>query len=243
MKYPVLAALAVAAASLHAAGEPAPAAAPSPAPAPIVKELTPEQQKQAFFLQGYFIAGQTPLPQIANQLDLSDDELDAILAGMRAQIKGEQLKFKPDEIIPAAEKMFGDRVNSKSARWVKQNDEFLAKIDADKEITKTASGLRYKILVPGTDPKPVATNTVKCRYTGKLIDGKVFDSTANRNNEPTEFPLNGVIPAWTEAVQKIGKGGKILLYAPSGIAYGDQGQGPIPGKSVLEFEVELVDFK
>ena len=243
MKYPVLAALAVAVASLHAADEPKPAAAAAPSPAPIVKELTPEQQKQAFFLQGFFLAGQTPLPQIANQLDLTDEELDSILAGMRAQIKGEQLKFKPDEIIPSAEKMFADRVNSKSTRWVKQNDEFLAKIDADKEITKTASGLRYKILVPGTDPKPVATNTVKCRYTGKLIDGKVFDSTANRNNEPTEFPLNGVIPAWTEAVQMIGKGGKILLYAPASIAYGDQGQGPIPGKSVLEFEVELVDFK
>ncbi|MEI6460746.1 MAG: FKBP-type peptidyl-prolyl cis-trans isomerase [Verrucomicrobiota bacterium] len=249
MKYPVLAALAVAVASLNAADEAkpvaaaAPAAEPAPSPKPIVKDLTPEQQKQAFYLQGFFLAGQTPLPQIATQLELNDEELDQILAGIRASVKGEQLKFKPDEIIAGAEKMFAERVSAKSGKWVKQNEDFLAKVDTDKDIIKTASGLRYKILVPGTDPKPAPTNTVKCRYTGKLIDGKVFDSTTTRNNEPTEFPLNGVIPAWTEAVQKIGKGGKILLFAPAAIAYGDQGQGPIPGKSVLEFEVELVDFK
>ena len=253
MKISALAALAVAAASLPAADEAksntaaAPAAAPAAVtlatPAPIVKELTPEQQKQAFYLQGYFLAGQTPLPQIVTQLELSDEELDTLLSGLRAAVKGEQLKFKPDDIIAGAEKMFGDRVSAKSGKWVKQNDEFLAKVDADKAVTKTASGLRYKILAPGAGPKPAPTSTVKCLYTGKLIDGKVFDSTANRNNEPTEFPLNGVIPAWTEAVQLIGKGGKILLYSPSNLAYGDQGQGPIPGKSVLEFEVELVDFK
>ena len=83
---------------------------------------------------------------------------------------------------------------------------------------------------------------MKCRYEGKLVDGKVFDSTKTRNNEPSEFPLSGVIPAWTEGVQLIGIGGKIVLYCPSAIAYGDQGQGPIPGKSVLEFEVELVEI-
>ena len=90
MNYPVLAALAVAVASLHAADEakpatpavatPAPAAVPSPAAQP--KMLTPEQQKQAFYLQGFFLAGQTPLPQIVNQLELSDEELDAVIAGL-----------------------------------------------------------------------------------------------------------------------------------------------------------------
>jgi len=255
MKLPALAALAFAAASLHAADEAKPAAAtPAPAaakadpalltppPAPIVKDLTPEQQKQAFFLQGFFLVRQAQWASIASELDLSDDEVSALLDGMRAALKNETPKFKAEEIIPGAEKMIGERVAGKAKRWGAQNEAFLAKVDADKEYTKTASGLRYKIITPGTDPKPTATSTVKCLYTGKTVDGKVFDSTATRGNAPAEFPLNGVIPAWTEAVPKIGKGGKILLVAPAAIAYGENGQGPIPPNSVLEFEVELVEI-
>jgi len=250
MKLPALAALALAAASLHAADEakPAPAtaapAAPAltPPPAPIVKDLTPEQQKQAFFLQGFFLVRQAQWASIASELDLSDDEVTALLDGMRAALKNETPKFKAEEIIPGAEKMIGERVAGKAKRWGAQNDAFLAKVDADKAFTKTASGLRYKIITPGTDPKPTATSTVKCLYTGKTVDGKVFDSTASRGNAPAEFPLNGVIPAWTEAVPMIGKGGKILLVAPASIAYGENGQGPIPPSSVLEFEVELVEI-
>ena len=251
MKLPALAALALAAASLHAADEAkpaiataAPAAAPAltPPPAPIVKDLTPEQQKQAFFLQGFFLVRQAQWASIASEYDLSDEEVTALLDGMRAALKNETPKFKAEEIIPGAEKMIGERVAGKAKRWGAQNDAFLAKIDADKAFTKTASGLRYKIITPGTDPKPTATSTVKCLYTGKTVDGKVFDSTANRGNAPAEFPLNGVIPAWTEAVPMIGKGGKILLVAPASIAYGENGQGPIPPNSVLEFEVELVEI-
>jgi FKBP-type peptidyl-prolyl cis-trans isomerase len=250
MKLPALAALALAAASLHAADEAKPAAAAAapaapaltPPPAPIVKDLTPEQQKQAFFLQGFFLVRQAQWASIASELDLSDDEVTALLDGMRAALKNETPKFKAEEIIPGAEKMIGERVAGKAKRWGAQNDAFLAKIDADKAFTKTASGLRYKIITPGTDPKPTAASTVKCLYTGKTVDGKVFDSTANRGNAPAEFPLNGVIPAWTEAVPLIGKGGKILLIAPASIAYGENGQGPIPPNSVLEFEVELVEI-
>jgi FKBP-type peptidyl-prolyl cis-trans isomerase len=133
------------------------------------------------------------------------------------------------------------RVSPRDDKWVKLNNEYLAKIDADKSVTKTASGLRYKIIEEGSAARPNASSTVKCRYEGMLVDGKIFDSTKVRNNEPTEFPLSGVIPAWTEGVQKIGAGGKILLYSPPGLAYGPEGQGPIPGNSVLTFEVELVE--
>lgn len=133
------------------------------------------------------------------------------------------------------------RVAPRDDKWVALNNEFLAKIDADKSVTKTASGLRYKIIDEGSAARPNASSTVKCRYEAKLIDGKVFDTTKARNDEPTEFPLSGVIPAWTEGVQKIGTGGKIILYCPSSLAYGDEGQGPIPGRSVLIFEVELVE--
>lgn len=133
------------------------------------------------------------------------------------------------------------RVAPRDDKWVALNNEFLAKIDADKSVTKTASGLRYKIIDEGSAARPNASSVVKCRYEGKLIDGKVFDTTKARNDEPTEFPLSGVIPAWTEGLQKIGTGGKIILYCPSSLAYVDEGQGPIPGRSVLIFEVELVE--
>ncbi|MFN5057989.1 MAG: hypothetical protein ACK5FI_08415, partial [Verrucomicrobiota bacterium] len=143
MKYPVLAALAVAVASLPAADAPTPADPTVVAPAPVAvpspaaqpKMLTPEQQKQAFYLQGFFLAGQTPLPQITSQLELSDDELDQVIAGMRAAVKGEQPKVKPDDaLIAGAEKFFAERVEGKSKRWAVQNEAFLAKIDADKSV-------------------------------------------------------------------------------------------------------------
>ncbi len=126
MKLPALAALALAAASLHAADEAkpaiataAPAAAPAltPPPAPIVKDLTPEQQKQAFFLQGFFLVRQAQWASIATELDLSDEEVTALLDGMRAALKNETPKFKPEDIIPGAEKMIGERVAGKAKRW------------------------------------------------------------------------------------------------------------------------------
>ncbi len=249
MKYPVLAALAVAVASLHAADQPKPVgAAPADAihaaltPAKIVKPLTPEQVKQAWTMLGFSIASQSPMPQVNSQLDLSDEEIELFIAGVRQAIRGETPKFNPTDLGEGADALFEERAKAKAGKWGKTNDEFLAKIDADKSVTKTESGLRYKIVTPGSAVKPTAASTVKCRYEGKLVDGKVFDSTKTRNNEPTEFPLSGVIKAWTEGVQLIGVGGKIVLYCPSALAYGDEGRPGIPGKSVLEFEVEHVEI-
>ncbi len=244
MKYPVLAALAVAVASLHAADAPKPAAAaiPTPPPEKIVKTLTPDQVKQAWTMLGYSIASRASMPQVNSQLELTDEEIELFLAGVRQAMRGEEPKFNPADLGEGADAMFQARAIAKAGKWGKLNDDFLAKIDADKSVTKTASGLRYKIVAPGSAVKPTKESTVKCRYEGKLIDGNVFDSTKKRNNEPTEFPLSGVIPAWTEGVQLIGVGGKIILYCPSALAYGDEGRPGIPGKSVLEFEVELVEI-
>ena len=79
-------------------------------------------------------------------------------------------------------------------------------------------------------------------YTGKLIDGTVFDSSVQRG-EPAEFPLDQVIPGWTEGIQKVNKGGKITLYVPPQLAYGDEGRPSIPPGSTLVFDVELLDIK
>lgn len=119
---------------------------------------------------------------------------------------------------------------------------FEDKAAAQPGAVKTASGLIYRELTPGSGASPKATDTVKVHYRGTLIDGKEFDSSYARN-EPAEFPLNRVIRAWTEGVQMMKVGGKSQLVCPASIAYGQRGAPPdIPGGATLVFEVELLDI-
>ncbi len=125
-------------------------------------------------------------------------------------------------------------------RSSRASNAFLAKAAAQPGAVKTDSGLIYKELTLGTGDSPKPTDSVKVNYKGTLVDGTVFDSSYARN-EPAEFPLNRVIPCWTEGVQKMKVGGKAQLVCPSSIAYGDNGQPPtIPGGATLVFEVELL---
>ena len=105
----------------------------------------------------------------------------------------------------------------------------------------TASGLVYRPLKDGSGASPAAADVVRVHYRGTFPDGKEFDSSFKRN-QPAEFPLNRVIPCWTEGVQKIKVGGKAKLTCPAKIAYGERGTpgGPIPPNAVLQFEVELL---
>src|SRR3954447_23361079 len=117
---------------------------------------------------------------------------------------------------------------------------YLEKAAKEPGAIKTESGLVYRELRPGTGPSPKATDTVKVHYRGTLVDGTEFDSSYKRN-EPAEFPLNQVIPCWTEGVQKMKVGGKSQLVCPASIAYGDRGRPPvIPGGATLIFEIELL---
>ena len=98
----------------------------------------------------------------------------------------------------------------------------------------------YRELKAGTGASPKATDKVKVHYRGTMLNGTEFDSSYKRN-APAEFPLNGVIPCWTEGVQKMKVGGKSRLVCPSSIAYGDAGAPPdIPGGATLIFEIELL---
>lgn len=104
----------------------------------------------------------------------------------------------------------------------------------------TESGLRYIVEKEGTGKTPTATDKVTVHYTGKFLDGKVFDSSVQRG-QPIDFPLNGVIRGWTEGLQLMKEGGKTTFYIPYNLAYGEQGYpGAIPPKSDLIFEVELI---
>jgi FKBP-type peptidyl-prolyl cis-trans isomerase FkpA len=104
----------------------------------------------------------------------------------------------------------------------------------------TPSGLQYKVLTEGHGKSPKATDTVLVHYRGTTIDGTEFDSSYKRN-EPISFPLNGVIPGWTEGVQLMKEGGKIQLFIPSNLAYGSRGAGGvIAPDSTLVFDIELL---
>ncbi len=116
---------------------------------------------------------------------------------------------------------------------------FLAQMARQPGAEQSTSGVVYIPITEGTGPSPTATDTVRVHYHGTLRDGTVFDSSVERG-EPISFALNGVIPCWTEAVQKMAVGGKGTLGCPSDTAYGDGGQGPIPGGATLVFEVELL---
>ncbi len=116
---------------------------------------------------------------------------------------------------------------------------FLAANKTKDGIVELPSGLQYKILKEGTGNFPNATDTVTVHYKGMLMDGTVFDSSIDRG-QPISFPLDQVIKGWTEGVQKCKIGGKINLFIPSDLAYGDRATGPIPAGSLLIFEVELI---
>jgi FKBP-type peptidyl-prolyl cis-trans isomerase FklB len=119
---------------------------------------------------------------------------------------------------------------------------FLAENAKKEGVKTTASGLQYEVIKAGDGPKPKATDEVKVHYHGTLIDGKVFDSSVDRG-EPTEFPLNRVIPGWTEGVQLMPKGAKYRFFIPYDLAYGERGAGAdIKPYSALIFEVELLDI-
>ena len=128
-----------------------------------------------------------------------------------------------------------------TAREKAASKTFLDKAAGEPGAVRTASGLVYRESTAGSGASPKATDTVRVHYRGTLVNGKEFDSSYRRN-QPAQFPLNGVIPCWTEGVQKMKVGGKAVLVCPSEIAYGDSGRPSIPGGAALVFEIELLDI-
>ena len=124
-------------------------------------------------------------------------------------------------------------------RNIREGEAFLEENKTKEGVVVLPSGLQYKIIREGNEIRATATDTVEVHYQGTLIDGTEFDSSYTRN-EMAKFPLDRVIPAWTEGMQLIGEGGKIILYVPSELGYGPNGAGGVIGpNSTLVFEVEM----
>ncbi|MBD5205352.1 MAG: FKBP-type peptidyl-prolyl cis-trans isomerase [Bacteroidales bacterium] len=166
--------------------------------------------------------------------------VDDFKDGLKAAIDGTELAITPEE----AQKLIQDYLNDLQAKAEEaakaEGKAFLEKNKENGEVKETASGLQYIVEKEGEGAQPTAEDEVTVHYTGKLLDGTVFDSSVNRG-EPATFPLNRVIPGWTEGVQLMKEGAKYTFFIPSDLAYGPQGiPGAIPPHSTLIFEVELI---
>jgi len=172
---------------------------------------------------------------------LTPAELELVLAGIRDAAAGKPA-VKLEEKQEAIQKLASERRNAQGAALAKRSEGYLEKAAKEPGAIKTASGLVYVPLKEGTGPSPTADSRVKVAYEGKLVDGKVFDASSRHGGSAT-FPLNGVIPCWTEGVQKLKVGGKARLVCPAALAYGDRGAGAdVPPGATLDFQVELLEI-
>lgn len=228
MKKMLLAAALLSASSLTYAADP-------------VKSLESDEQKVSYSFGLIFGKRMTN--------DLPSLDLDVFIRGVKDGFKGDPALLSDAQI----EEVLKNFQNSQRQEQLQQFEKvaednkatgsaFLAQ-NKDKEgVVTLASGLQYKVIKEGTGTKPKADSTVKVHYTGSLINGTVFDSSIERG-EPVSFPVNGVIPGWTEALQLMNEGSKWNLYIPSDLAYGPGGNRNIGPNETLLFEVELLEVK
>jgi FKBP-type peptidyl-prolyl cis-trans isomerase len=200
---------------------------------------SPEEILEAW---GWFLAQQIDLAGLA----LNEDEIRALSVGMLAASQGEQPKADLEQIAPFVQEYLTARSESilaeRSLVGESEASNYFEELDANPDIIKLASGLRYQVIEPGSGAYPSPEDVVVVHYTGKLLDGTVFDSSVARG-EPASFQLNQVIPGWTQGLQKVSAGGTIQLHIPADQAYGDAGRPGIPPASALFFEVELLEVK
>jgi len=198
-------------------------------------ELKTEDQKTVYAL-GLNIA------QSLAVFALTPAEVDLVVAGLRDGI-AKSPKVDVAQYTPMVNKLAQQRTAAASEIEKKDSLVFLEKMAKEKGAEKTPSGLVYIEVTAGTGATPKPTDRVKVHYKGTLRDGSVFDSSIERG-QPASFPLNGVIPCWTEGLQKMKVGGKAKLVCPAAIAYGDRGAPPkIKPGSALLFEVELLSIE
>jgi FKBP-type peptidyl-prolyl cis-trans isomerase FklB len=221
-------------AAMPAVGAQTPPAAPV-APAAPTAPAGPTTE-QTSYLFGLTFGEQMHRVGITDQL-----AMDAVTRGLKDGLQGKKTTPADQQQLDAYVRL---SMESAVARNQAVGKEFLARNSQEKGVTTTASGLQYKVLVPG-DRKAAAaapTDEVSVQYRGTLLDGTEFDSTYRRG-APLTFKVNGVIPGWQEALVLMKPGAKWQLFVPSELAYGATAHGGIPGGSLLIFDVELLSVK
>lgn len=178
-------------------------------------------------------------------------DADLLAQAIKEEMNGGKKLMPAEEMEAFMQEFMQKQHEKKQAAAGVQADEnkkkgldFLAKNKSNPKVKTTASGLQYEVLQEGDGKtKPKASDIVQVKYTGKLLDGTVFDSTDKNGGAPMDINLGAVIKGWTEGIQLMSKGSKYRFYIPSELAYGDNGAGPIPAGATIIFDVELVDIK
>jgi FKBP-type peptidyl-prolyl cis-trans isomerase FkpA len=196
-------------------------------------EMTEDQK--TLYAVGQVMARQTAVFQ------LTPAELDVVQQGWRDGALGGKSAVDMSVYGPKVNELVQARQAAAAQQGAAKGKEVLAKAAAEKGAVKAPGGFVYRALTEGSGARPAASDVVKVHYRGTLPDGTEFDSSYKRN-EPTEFPLDGVIKCWTEGVAMMKVGGKAQLTCPPETAYGDRGAGGvIPPGATLVFEIELLE--
>lgn len=195
---------------------------------------------------GYFLGISVGQQMSQTGFRPGDFDVAALVAGFNDGLQKKDAALSDEQLAATSAKiqtLLQTRQQELMSAQKSKGTKFLAE-NAKKDGVKTLdSGVQYKVLTAGKGESPALTDTVSVHYTGKLIDGKVFDSSVQRG-KPATFPVNGVIKGWQMALQKMSVGAKWMLYIPSELAYGERGsQGAIGPNEVLVFEVELLEIK
>ena len=189
-----------------------------------------------------YALGATLGERAVQPLRLSPAELELLIEGLSSTATGGKSEVDIEEYGPKFEEFMKARAAAGAAEEKAKSADFLETAAGEEGAQLMESGLVIRTLEPGQGASPGAADVVKVHYHGTLTDGTVFDSSRERG-EPVEFPLNQVIPCWTEGLQKMKVGETAQLVCPSDIAYGDGGRPGIPPGATLVFEVELIGIQ
>jgi len=209
--------------------------------------LVTDKEKYSYALGAHF-GGQAHFQLVTR--DSIDLDIDLFIQAFKERYNEDSASYLMNDSIifetlqklsqdRQAEKMRKDSIAAETNKAA--GEAFLASNKTAEGVITTESGLQYKVITEGTGATPGDSDIVKVHYTGTLLDGTKFDSSIDRG-QPLEFPINAVIPGWTEMLKLMKVGGKVTAWIPSDLAYGPHGRGPqIPGNSLLVFEMELID--
>ncbi|MFT5646900.1 MAG: FKBP-type peptidyl-prolyl cis-trans isomerase FklB [Aureispira sp.] len=179
---------------------------------------------------------------LVGQVDIDGLDFEALGKGLVDVLKGNDLEMTEEEANQTAQLFLQESAAKEAMKAGEKEAGFMAENSAREGVTTTASGLQYEILTEGTGTIPKIHEKVVAHYEGKLLTGKVFDSSYKRG-QPATFPVNGLIRGWQEALQIMPVGSKWRLYIPSNLGYGAKGAGnDIPANATLIFDLELLEI-